>query len=211
MYNLRKYLIGEFRFMQKGLLIIISGPSGVGKGTVRRRIMEDDSLNLSYSVSMTTRAPRNKEVDGVDYFFVSNEEFDRNLQNDNFLEWANFVGNRYGTPKDYVEKLREEGKNVILEIEIEGAQQVLSKCQGNDVISIFLMPPSIEQLEARIRGRKSESEEIIQERLAKARREMSSPALKYQYHYIVYNDRVERASDEIKNIIKSKLNAKITK
>ena len=129
--------------MQKGLLIIISGPSGVGKGTVRRRIMEDDSLNLSYSVSMTTRAPRNKEVDGVDYFFVSNEEFDRNLQNDNFLEWANFVGNRYGTPKDYVEKLREEGKNVILEIEIEGAQQVLSKCQGNDIISIFLMPPSI--------------------------------------------------------------------
>ena len=197
--------------MQKGLLIIISGPSGVGKGTVRRRIMEDDSLNLSYSVSMTTRAPRNKEVDGVDYFFVSNEEFDRNLQNDNFLEWANFVGNRYGTPKDYVEKLREEGKNVILEIEIEVAQQVLSKCQGNDIISIFLMPPSIEQLEARIRGRKSESEEIIQERLAKARREMSSPALKYQYHYIVYNDRVERASDEIKNIIKSKLNAKITK
>ena len=197
--------------MQKGLLIIISGPSGVGKGTVRRRIMEDDSLNLSYSVSMTTRAPRNKEVDGVDYFFVSNEEFDRNLKNGNFLEWANFVGNRYGTPKDYVEKLREEGKNVILEIEIEGAQQVLSKCQGNDIISIFLMPPSIEQLEARIRGRKSESEEIIQERLAKARREMSSPALKYQYHYIVYNDRVERASDEIKNIIKSKLNAKITK
>ena len=104
--------------MQKGLLIIISGPSGVGKGTVRRRIMEDDSLNLSYSVSMTTRAPRNKEVDGVDYFFVSNEEFDRNLKNDNFLEWANFVGNRYGTPKDYVEKLREEGKNVILEIEM---------------------------------------------------------------------------------------------
>ena len=197
--------------MQKGLLIIISGPSGVGKGTVRRRIMEDDSLNLSYSVSMTTRAPRNKEVDGVDYFFVSNEEFDRNLKNDNFLEWADFVGKRYVTPKDYVEKLREEGKNVILEIEIEGAQQVLSKCQGNDIISIFLMPPSIEQLEARIRGRKSESEEIIQERLAKARREMSSPALKYQYHYIVYNDRVERASDEIKNIIKSKLNAKITK
>ena len=100
--------------MQKGLLIIISGPSGVGKGTVRRRIMEDDSLNLSYSVSMTTRAPRNKEVDGVDYFFVSNEEFDRNLKNDNFLEWANFVGNRYGTPKDYVEKLREEGKNEYL-------------------------------------------------------------------------------------------------
>lgn len=191
--------------MQKGLLIIISGPSGVGKGTVRKRIMEDESLNLSYSVSMTTRLPRNKEVDGVDYFFVSNEEFDRNLENDNFLEWANFVGNRYGTPRDYVEKLRQEGKNVILEIEIDGAQQVLSKCTGDDVVSIFLMPPSIEQLEARIRGRKSEAEEIIQERLAKARREMSHPGLKEQYRYIVYNDRVERAADEIKDIIRSKI------
>ena len=194
--------------MQKGLLIIISGPSGVGKGTVRRRVMEDDSLNLSYSISMTTRVPRSKEVDGVDYFFVSNEEFDNNLKNDNFLEWAQFVGNRYGTPKDYVEKLRQEGKNVILEIEVEGAKQVLSKCQGNDVFSIFLVPPSYEILEQRMRGRRSEPEEIIQERLAKARREMN---LKHQYHYIVLNDRVDRAAEEIKSIIRSKMNAKIIK
>ncbi len=194
--------------MQKGLLIIISGPSGVGKGTVRRRIMEDDSLNLAYSISMTTRKPRNEEVDGVDYFFVSNEEFDRNITNDNFLEYASFVGNRYGTPRDYVEKLRNEGKNVILEIEIEGAKQVLSRCKGNDVFSIFLMPPSMKALEERIRGRKTESEEIIKERIEKARREIPE---KYNYHYIVLNDRVERAADEIKSIIRSKINAKIIK
>lgn len=195
--------------MQKGLLIIISGPSGVGKGTVRRRIMEDDSLNLAYSISMTTRAKRNQEVDGVDYFFVSDEEFDRNLETNNFLEHASFVGHRYGTPRNYVEKLRAEGKNVILEIEVSGAKQVLSQYEGcNDVFSIFLMPPSMEALEERIRGRKTESEEIIQERIEKARREIPE---KYNYHYIVLNDRVERAADEIKSIIKSKINATIRK
>ena len=157
---------------------------------------------------MTTRAPRSREVDGVDYFFVSNEEFERNVQEYNFLEWDGFVGNRYGTPKDYVERLRAEGRNVILEIEVEGAKQVLSKILGTDVCSIFLVPPSFEILEQRIRGRRSEPEEIIQERLAKARREMH---LKHQYHYIVLNDRVDRAAEEIKKIIRSKMNATIIK
>ncbi len=192
--------------MNRGLLIIISGPSGVGKGTIRRKVMEDQSLNLAYSISMTTRKPRNMEKEGLDYFFVSDEEFDRNIAEGNMLEWAKFVGNRYGTPKDYVEKLRQEGKNVILEIEVEGAKQVLKKCQGSDVFSIFLLPPSMEALESRIRNRKSESEEIIQERLEKAKREIG---LKYHYHYIVLNDDVERASEEIKGIIRSKLHAKI--
>lgn len=192
--------------MNRGLLIIISGPSGVGKGTIRRKVMEDQSLNLAYSISMTTRKPRNMEKEGVDYFFVSDEEFDRNIAEGNMLEWARFVGNRYGTPQDYVEKLRQEGKNVILEIEVEGAKQVLKKCQGSDVFSIFLLPPSMEALESRIRNRKSESEEIIQERLEKAKREIG---LKYHYHYIVLNDDVDRASEEIKSIIRSKLHAKI--
>ena len=191
--------------MKKGLLIIMSGPSGVGKGTIRRKVMEDTSLNLAYSVSMTTRAPRAKEVDGSDYFFVSKEVFDANLKAGNFLEHAEFVGNSYGTPKDYVEKLRNEGKNVLLEIEVEGAKQVLDKMRGNDVFSIFLIPPSYEALEKRIRGRSSESEEIIQERLQKARREMG---LKYNYHFIVLNDNVDRAADEIRSIIRSKINAK---
>lgn len=192
--------------MKRGLLIIISGPSGVGKGTIRHKVMEDQSLNLAYSISMTTRKPRNVEKEGVDYFFVSDEEFDRNIAEGNMLEWAKFVGNRYGTPKDYVERLRQEGKNVILEIEVEGAKQVLKKCQGSDVFSIFLLPPSMEALESRIRNRKSESEEMIQERLEKAKREIG---LKYHYHYIVLNDDVDRASEEIKGIIRSKLHAKI--
>ncbi len=189
--------------MKKGLLIIISGPSGVGKGTVRRKVMEDTSLNLAYSVSMTTRAPRKKEVDGVDYFFVSAAEFQRHIDEGDFLEWAEFVGNRYGTPKSYVEKLRNEGKNVILEIEVEGAKQVLRQFPGDELTSIFLIPPSFEELEARIRRRRSEPEAIIQERLNKARREMN---LKYQYRYIVLNDDVDRAAAEIIDIIHSRIN-----
>ena len=189
--------------MKKGLLIIISGPSGVGKGTVRRKVMEDTSLNLAYSVSMTTRAPRKKEVDGVDYFFVSAAEFQRNIDEGGFLEWAEFVGNRYGTPKSYVEKLRNEGKNVILEIEVEGAKQVLRQFPGDELTSIFLIPPSFEELEMRIRRRRSEPEAIIQERLNKARREMN---LKYQYRFIVLNDDVDRAAAEIIDIIHSRIN-----
>jgi guanylate kinase len=133
--------------MKKGLLIILSGPSGVGKGTIRKRIMKNDKLNLVYSISMTTRAPRNMEQDGQDYYFVSQEEFQKNIDSNNFLEWAEFVGNRYGTPKDKVEELRAQGKNVFLEIEINGAEQVIGKVKDKGVISFFLMPPSLKALE----------------------------------------------------------------
>ena len=187
---------------KKGLLIVLSGPSGVGKGTVRKIIFKNESLNLAYSISMTTRSPRKKEQDGVDYFFVSNEEFEERLEKDLFLEHAYFVGNHYGTPKEYVEELRNQGKNVFLEIEVEGAKQVLSKCKGDDVISIFLLPPSLEELERRIRGRKSETEEIIQERLDKARREIN---LKENYQYSVMNENVGRAANEITRIIKARM------
>ena len=160
--------------MKKGLLIILSGPSGVGKGCVRQEIMKNDKLGLVYSISMTTRKKREKEVDGRDYYFVSDEEFQRNIDNGNFLEWANFVGHRYGTPKDKVEQLRNQGKNVFLEIEINGANQVMSKIHDDRMISFFLMPPSFQALENRIRKRKTESEEIIQERLQKGLKEMSN-------------------------------------
>ena len=113
--------------MKKGLLIILSGPSGVGKGAVRRVLMENNDMDLAYSISMTTRAPRPLETDGVDYFFVDDETFERNIAEGNLLEHASFVGNKYGTPKDYVEKLRNEGKNVLLEIEVQGAMQILEK------------------------------------------------------------------------------------
>lgn len=193
---------------KEGLLIIISGPSGVGKGTIRRNVMGDNSLNLVYSVSMTTRSRRETEVDGVDYFFVSREEFDRNIKAGNFLEWAEFVGNRYGTPKHYVDELRAQGKNVVLEIEVEGTKQVLSRCKGSNVVSIFVIPPSYEDLEKRIRHRSTEPEDVIQKRLQKARKEMH---LKYHYEYVVLNDRPDRAGKEIREIIRNKINAKIIK
>ena len=193
---------------KRGLLIIMSGPSGVGKGTIRREVMKDQSLNLYYSVSMTTRERRPGEVDGEDYYFVSKEEFQRNIENNNLLEWAEFVGNRYGTPKDKVEKMRDEGKNVLLEIEVNGTTQVLKNCQGRDVISIFILPPSFEELENRIRHRGTESDEVVQTRLKKARAEME---LKYHYEFIVLNDDLDRAAKEVKDIIRSRMNAKIIK
>ena len=188
--------------MKKGLLIILSGPSGVGKGTIRKYIMDNFKLKLSYSISMTTRPQREKEIDGVDYYFVSNEEFDRNIKENNFLEWEEFVGNRYGTPKDRVEKLRKEGKHVLLEIEVNGASEVMSKVNDDRIISFFLMPPNIDALESRIRRRKTESEEVIQERLNKGRKEMSMTS---QYDHVILNDDVARASQEIVDLIKKKI------
>ncbi len=188
--------------MKKGLLIILSGPSGVGKGTVRRQIMKDSRVDLTYSVSMTTRAPRDRETNGVDYYFVTREEFERQIAADNFLEHAEFVGNYYGTPKDKVEALRNAGKNVFLEIEINGATQVLSKVKDEGVISFFLMPPSFEALEARIRKRKSETEDVIQERLQKGLKEMK---MTDNYDYVIKNDQVVTAAREITDIILRKL------
>ncbi len=189
--------------MKKGLLIILSGPSGVGKGTVRRYIMAHSDLDIKYSISMTTRKPREKEVDGVDYYFVTPEVFQENIDKGNFLEWAEFVGNRYGTPKDKVEQLLNEGHIVLLEIEINGANQVFEKVKGrDDVISFFLNPPSIAALEERIRRRQSETEEVIKERLLKGEKEMSMTA---GYDYIILNDTVARASAQIVRLIKNKL------
>ena len=186
----------------KGLLIILSGPSGVGKETVRNRLMKIKKFELLYSVSMTTRQPRNQEVDGVNYYFVSEEEFKRNIETDNFLEYAKFVGNYYGTPKDKVEELRNAGHNVLLEIEINGAKQVLSKVHDDAVISFFLMPPNLSVLEDRIRKRQTESEAIIAERLNKGKEEMT---MTDDYDYIILNDKVNRAAKEISDLITRKL------
>ena len=188
--------------MKKGLLIILSGPSGVGKNCVRQEIVKSNLLDLTYSVSMTTREKREKEVDGVDYYFVSDEEFQKNIDSGNFLEWAEFVGHRYGTPKDKVEALRNQGKNVFLEIEINGARQVMERVKDDRVISFFLMPPSFQALEARIRKRKTESEDIIQERLQKGMKEMT---MTENYDYIVVNDKISRAAQEIIDLVKNKL------
>jgi guanylate kinase len=192
--------------MKRGLLIIMSGPSGVGKGTVRLELVKDKTLNLFYSVSMTTRKPRPGEVDGSDYYFVSQDEFNRQIEDGNLLEWAEFVGNKYGTPKDKVENKRDEGVNVLLEIEVNGTSQVLNKLKGDlNVVSIFLAPPSIEELEKRIRGRSTEADEVIQKRLARSEAELK---LKSQYEYVVVNDNIKRCVNEVKQIIHSRMNRK---
>lgn len=179
------------------MLIILSGPSGVGKGTVREELFKDDSLNLAYSISMTTRKPRPNERDGIDYFFVEEDDFKKKIDEDKLLEWAQFVGNYYGTPKDYVDQLLNEGKNVVLEIEVQGALQVMEKCP--EATTIFIVPPSMEELERRIRGRRTEEEKIVQQRLAKARKEI---ATKDEYKYVVENDDIIEAKDKIAKIIK---------
>ena len=182
--------------MKRGLLIILSGPSGVGKGTIRKYFEKDDRLNLAYSTSMTTRSPRQGEKDGVDYFFTTKEKFEEAIKNGELLEYAEFVGNYYGTTLNEVERLRNEGKNVLLEIEVQGATQVQKRCP--DALSIFIIPPSMDELERRIRGRRSEPEEIIQQRLAKASHEMKMIP---NYKYIVCNDDPKLAAELIKTII----------
>lgn len=187
--------------MKKGLLIVYSGLSGVGKGTILQKLMPMEDLNLAYSVSMTTRAKREGEVEGQSYFFVSKERFKEAILNGELLEHARFVENDYGTPKAYVEKMRNEGKNVVLEIEIRGAKQVLEKCP--DALSIYIVPPTMEELERRIRERNTEDEDTIMKRIAKARREMQEIDF---YEHVVCNDDLDKATQEIREIILNEMN-----
>lgn len=187
---------------KKGLIIVLSGPSGVGKGTVRKKLMENEDLKLVFSISMTTRLPRQGEKDGVDYFFVTEDVFDQNLKNNNFLEYATFVNNRYGTPKDYVEKLLDKGYNVFIEIDVQGALQVKENVKGDNLVLVFLIPPSIEELENRIRSRGTEEEATIQKRLKRAKEEL---IMQKHYDFIVINDTVEQAAKDIEAIILNKL------
>lgn len=182
----------------KGLLIVLSGPSGVGKGTVRKALFEREDHNLVYSISMTTREPRKGEVNGKDYFFVSKEKFEYMINNDGFLEYAEFVNNYYGTPIDEVNELIAKGNEVVLEIEVQGALQVREKVK--DAILIFIAPPSLDALYSRLHNRGTESEEIINQRIEKAKKEIN---LADKYDYIVINDTVENASDRIMAIIRA--------
>lgn len=181
---------------ERGLLIVLSGPSGVGKGTVRKALFSEPDISLQYSISMTTRSPRAGEVDGVDYFFKSREEFERLIHEERLLEWAEYVGNYYGTPIDYVEKTLQEGKDVFLEIEVQGALQVRKAFPEG--LFIFLMPPSLSELKNRIVTRGTESEELINNRMNVAKEEIE---LMDAYDYVVENDKVELACDRIKAIV----------
>jgi len=183
---------------ERGLLVVISGPSGVGKGTIRKALLHTPDNNFCYSVSMTTRAPREGEIEGVDYFFVSKPEFEARIKEDAFLEYAEFVGQYYGTPKAYIETKLSEGKEVIMEIEVQGALQVREKMP--DAVFIFIVPPSKQALIDRLYKRGTEKNEDIRKRLEKAEREYN---LAYKYDYIVVNDDVLNAADRIYAIIRA--------
>lgn len=182
----------------RGLLVVLSGPSGVGKGTVRSALFEMTGHDLVYSVSMTTRAPREGEENGREYYFVSREEFFERIKENKFLEYAEFVNNYYGTPLDKVEEQLSAGKEVVLEIEVQGALQVRKKMK--DAVFIFIAPPTIEDLLKRLQTRGTESPEVVKHRTEKARREIE---LAYLYDYIVVNDTVENAADKIMAIIRA--------
>ena len=178
-------------------LFVISGCSGVGKGTVINEFMKRNSDNFILSVSCTTRNPRPNEIEGVNYFFISKEEFEKNIEEDKFLEYAQFAENYYGTKKKYIKEKIEQGYNIILEIETNGALQVKEKMP--QAVLIFIAPPSVEELENRLRGRHTEDEATIQKRLAQVKIELER-SLKYDY--TVINDSVERAVEEIESIVR---------
>ena len=175
---------------------MLSGPSGVGKGTVRKALFNQEDIRFQYSVSATTRNPREGEVNGVDYFFKPREEFERMIANNELLEWAEFVGNYYGTPIAYVEQTLQQGKDVFLEIEVQGALQV--KKAFPEGVFIFLAPPSLSELKSRIVGRGTETEDVIHNRLTVAKEEIE---MMDAYDYVVENDEVQLACDRIKAIV----------
>ncbi len=175
---------------------MLSGPSGVGKGTVRKALFNQEDIQFQYSVSATTRNPREGEVNGIDYFFKTREEFERMIANDELLEWAEFVGNYYGTPIAYVEQTLQQGKDVFLEIEVQGALQV--KKAFPEGVFIFLAPPSLSELKSRIVGRGTETEDVIHNRLTVAKEEIE---MMDAYDYVVENDEVQLACDRIKAIV----------
>jgi guanylate kinase len=179
----------------KGLLLVLSGPSGVGKGTVCSALRKRDK-DIVYSVSATTRSPREGEQEGVNYFFKSKDEFKKMIEEDQLLEWAEYVGNYYGTPRTYVEEQIELGNDVILEIEVQGALKVKEKFpQG---VFIFLSPPSMEELRHRIITRGTETDDSVKNRMSVAKEEIDM--MEY-YDYVVVNDQVESACDRIQAVI----------
>ncbi len=189
--------------MEKGLLVVISGPAGSGKGTVNRVLMEQP--DYVFSVSATTRAPRPGEVDGVNYHYITAEEFEKRIQADELLEYTKYCGNYYGTLKRETEAVLESGKNLILEIEVEGAMNVKRLCPDSAVL-IMLLPPSYAVQEQRLRGRATEPEDVILRRLERAKEEMEYLG---QYDYVVYNydGRAEDCAAEIQNIIRAEKSA----
>lgn len=184
-----------------GRLFIISGCSGVGKGTLVKKFI-DNNPSVELSISSTTRSPRPGEKEGVHYFFISKDEFKKSISNDEFLEWNKFGENYYGTKKNFVEQVLDKGKDLILEIEVNGAKQVKNKMQFAK--TVFIMPPSMKILEERLRGRKTESEDDIQKRLSLASKEIEESE---GYDFKIVNDTLDKALEHLQQIFYGKSNA----
>jgi len=185
--------------VRRGTLIVLAGPSGVGKGSVVERLRSRDPEGLAVSISATTRRMRPGETDGVDYRFVDDARFDRMVADGDLLEWAEvYRGRRYGTPRSFVARTLAEGRDVVLEIDVQGAAQIRS--QAPEAVLILLTPPSMEALEERLRGRGTEDEASVAERLATAERELEQQG---SFDHVVVNDDVERAADEVAAIIEA--------
>lgn len=189
--------------MRKGKIVIVSGPSGVGKNTILEEVFKDKDLNLVYSISMTTRPKREGEQEGKDYYFVSDEQFNDAIKDNQLIEWATFCNHKYGTPKKMLLDQIDQGKNVILEIEVVGALNVLNMFKPEDVLSIFVVPPSLEELKQRLIARGTESLETIEGRVKRAAEEIQ---VKDHYQYVVTNDEVANAVGQIKQIIRENTN-----
>lgn len=183
--------------MNKGILVVVSGFSGAGKGTVMKRLMEKYD-GYALSVSATTRKPRPGEEDGREYFFRTRDEFEKLIEEDALLEYAQYVENYYGTPRSYVEEQLQAGRNVILEIEIQGAMKIKEKIP--EALLVFVTPPTVEELERRLTGRGTETAQVIVDRLARAGEEAEGMG---QYDYILVNDTVEECVDHLHQIIVS--------
>ena len=181
---------------KQGILLIISGPSGSGKGTIVERLCEKN--NFSLSISATTRKPREYEKDGVHYFFHTREEFEKMRDRKELLEWAEFCGNYYGTPRKYVEEQLESGRDVLLEIDIQGALQI--KKRFPEGVFVFIVPPSLDELSARIYKRGTDSEDVIKRRMASAASELTYAA---EYDYIIVNDIAEKAAQKVLTIMEA--------
>lgn len=192
-------MLKKMNSMAKGLLIVISGASGTGKGTVCKKILAEMS-GIYYSISATTRKPRTGETDGVEYFFITHEEFQNWITEEKFLEYAEVYGNFYGTPLHKIEERRNRGENVLLEIDVQGALNVMKKI--SDGVFIFLLPPSLHELRERIKNRGSESAESLERRFNAAKAEI---AVGKNYQYVVVNDTVDNAVEKIKSIIAAEL------
>jgi guanylate kinase len=184
-------------FQRRGLLFVLSSPSGAGKSTIARMLLETDS-GVAMSVSATTRPKRVGEVEGRDYHFVTDDEFDRMLATGAFLEWANVFGYRYGTLRNEVLKVIEDGRDVLLDIDWQGTQQL--KQVDPDIVRVFILPPSMEELERRLRSRGTDSEEVIQRRMARATAEISHWA---EYDYVLINNNAEKCRELVHNILKA--------